>query len=496
MHCFRGTLLLALILCGCAARTQNADAFGQQSAPGEFPLAPLGSFAQDAPPAEEIESEVGKADVRLPARLDLLANESPVRNQDRKGLCAAFALTSVIEHVYRARGIDASPDFSEQFVAWLGHGRRYRSHVMDAVDEGFTLDVIRNLGIPDEAAWPYIGSNWSSEDDVQCVPDEVGNMPGFCRSNGAPPESAFAGTMHRIGGWHYLRHDVAEFKTYMAVHNEPVLSGLSVVWPIFMPNADAHGYISLPSVASRAMPAGDHAISIVGWDDELQIPRNNGSGDFEVDRNGHPIYDRGVFIFRNSWGSGWASENPARAGYGYVSYRYFRKFGSLGISVEPPRESPAYESCTNDIDDDEDGDADCADSECMHFPRCLSPDVLIASTAENSPIPAHSTFGAWTFLHTEEPNFDTVTTNVEVTIRLRHSDGSRLNVVLFDSHERAVTLLDGAPAQRGEFTLTFSTHDYDGGDPEGRWRLEVRAPNSAREGTLVQTTLRVTRGPR
>lgn len=56
---------------------------------------------------------------------------------------------------------------------------------------------------------------------------------------------------------------------------------------------------------------GDHAVSIIGWDDNYAIENFNSSN-----RPNKP----GAFIVRNSWGEQFTTDNPNNAGYLFVSY--------------------------------------------------------------------------------------------------------------------------------------------------------------------------------
>ena len=68
-------------------------------------------------------------------------------------------------------------------------------------------------------------------------------------------------------------------------------------------NATTHSYYYDGSQAA------DHAIDIVGWDDDYP------AADFTSDGITHQPPDNGAFIVRNSWGPGWGD-----GGYFYVSY--------------------------------------------------------------------------------------------------------------------------------------------------------------------------------
>ena len=72
------------------------------------------------------------------------------------------------------------------------------------------------------------------------------------------------------------------------------------------------------------------------------------------DSAGKPIMEKGFYIFKNSWGTAvFGVTNPNGAGYGYISQRYIREFGTaytttvpvLGAPPAPTPTPPAPASC-------------------------------------------------------------------------------------------------------------------------------------------------------
>lgn len=483
-------MALATPLSSCAAGvdTSTSEAFEGHA------IAPVGQGLESFPSDDQIPTELGKEDVAIPERFDLLQNESPIRSQGQKGLCMGFAITSIVESMYRSEGLLPDPDFSEQYVAWLGQGQKYSSTTSEAVDGAYTLDRWQEFGVPLENVWPYNGRNWNQRDHRKCESDELDQLPGLCHSNGKIPHTALEAPMFHIGGWRYLRHTVDDIKAYMAAHHAPVAIGLFVSWPIWSPQERAEfGYISLPTNPDKASVDGAHGVAIVGWDDSLEIPRADGIGGYERTASGDPIYDRGVFIMRNSWGTSWAPQNPAGAGYGYVSYRYYRRFGTQGIVVTPPRASPAYEQCLNGLDDDEDGATDCDDPECQGLLSCVPRDSLSASSDTEWRFSAHSPVGAFAWLWTPEPGLTSAATQVHVTLTINHPDSSELEIVVTDPQDIEHVVFSHERGHSGRFTLEISTDAFAGSPPEGRWTVAVRNPRGSHAGTLERTSIRIER---
>jgi C1A family cysteine protease len=80
-------------------------------------------------------------------------------------------------------------------------------------------------------------------------------------------------------------------------------------------NASTSAYYYFPDPTGSQPYAADHAVDIVGWDDDY--PATNFST--EPMLNGVPL--NGAFICRNSWGTSWGDQSTAATqGYFYVSY--------------------------------------------------------------------------------------------------------------------------------------------------------------------------------
>ncbi len=69
--------------------------------------------------------------------------------------------------------------------------------------------------------------------------------------------------------------------------------------------------------------------------------------------------------------------NPSENGLYYVMVRAYSAYNGVTLTVEGEGDPPPAEICDNGIDDDADGDTDCADSDCAADPACAPPDPEI-----------------------------------------------------------------------------------------------------------------------
>jgi C1A family cysteine protease len=494
-------VLLLALLSACALNTESTeedaelDAMRLSFAP---PLAPLGTLNAHASPNEEIERIDRKEDDALPVRFDLLATQSPVRDQGSRGTCVAHAIVALAEHFERKLYRNAHADFSEQYLYWLTHSRQdgYGPLATDRVIEGSDaykeLLQIREMGVPDEAVWPYEFYSRSTPQYPECAVDSAGHKEAACWTNGSPPSTAYGATMHRLGEGRQLARNTEELRAYIAARGDPVAIAFDVSMPIINAATNfEHGYITLPSDADSVFPSGSHEVLVVGWDDNMRVQRVNASGLPEFGNDGSPVYDTGFFLFKNQWGTfGWGRRNSARPGYGWMSYRYFLRFVTDARAAEPgPAVSgPAREDCANGIDDDHDAHIDCADNDCSALPSCVAPMPSASTFTGSVLIPDNDAAGI------DIPLVSTAgriaSTRIGVNITHSYSGDLQLEVV-HPSGERAM-LRDRLGGNSRDITSHFEGEAFAGMSASGTWHLIVRDLAAGDIGTLTAATLSVT----
>ena len=345
-----------LILAACAACDASSSQDDEVFAPG------LEKYEHvfHGVPANGSLPDIGKADAVYPKQsTELLQWQSPVKNQNRRGVCTIFTTTGLMEHLYLKAGAQ-SPSFSEQYLQWSvkvqlgsfpnGEG----SNIQD------NIEAIHQFGVVTEADDPYNGLQWTAADDPQCVPDgtETQELPTKCWTQGDPPASALAANRYYLPEAQYI--NTADIKAHITAEHTAVAVGID-----FFYQAWNHGLSTLPinrdelragivrypnadDVTESHKQRAGHGILIVGWDDDLEIPAIDKDGKQITGSDGKPVTQKGFYIFKNSWGTDiFGVTNPNGAGYGYIAEQYIEEYGTANtaglpdtIAGQPPMMMP------------------------------------------------------------------------------------------------------------------------------------------------------------
>ena len=220
-----------------------------------------------------------------------LGNLTAIEDQGETNTCWAFSTIAAIEENLIKKGYeDSSLNLSENHLAYFFYNRQ-----TDPV--GYTAgDYNRNLG----GAWYMNGGSlqgtatslttWSgvvkqttSEDDGE----------GVYVPNALPAGDCYKSD-YRVKNLYFYNYDVNTIKQAIMDYGA-VATGIYVEKEYW--NTDTAGYYCTKK-------EGNHAVTIVGWDDNYSKTNFNRS----PGRNG-------AWIVKNSWGTGWGED-----GYMYVSY--------------------------------------------------------------------------------------------------------------------------------------------------------------------------------
>ena len=237
---------------------------------------------------------------------DLHHRLGTVWDQGQRGTCVAFSSIGLV-HYLRGRGgespspqflyhqcklIDGIPNVSGTFKETAMKVLADRSISGSGDQWGFA-----DAGITDESTWPYesdpIGTNEAR------TPPPVSRWPRLYQS------VRWANTRGEI-----LRTSAAggamvnELRYLISREKVPVVVGLQLFPSFKNPNIRRTGMVTFP--IGTEMASGRHAMLVVGYDDS-----------------------EGAFLVRNSWGTGWALENPWQVnGHAIIPYAYFARYST------------------------------------------------------------------------------------------------------------------------------------------------------------------------
>ena len=216
----------------------------------------------------------------------------------------------------------------------------------------------------------------------------------------------------------------------------------------------------------------------------------DGDGNPVLDGSGKPMKEKGFFLFKNSWGTAsFGAQHPYGAGYGWLSYRYVKEYGSAVVG-EVPSLAPAAEVCDDTAMADEDGDGkkNCEDTDCAMHPSCTTSGGM-SHTYTSSPaatIPDNSPTGVSSTINVTDSG---TITDVKVTTDITHSYRGDLKVTVTHGTTSKV-IFNGTGGSADDLKQAFTVAGFSG-ELSGAWTLKVEDDAAQDVGTLNGWTLEV-----
>ena len=455
----RLSLAFTLSLAACDSTEDFVD--------DDAPLSSYDALFEGAPIGKDLPYEI-KADGPAPLHhTDLLAAQSLVKSQGSRGVCSIFATTALMEHLYMKAGMD-EPDFSEQYLQWSTKFELNVFRNTSGSNNQFNLDAVTRFGIPEEDAWPYESLPWNEQSMAGCKDGSGENLPTICYTNGEPPVEARQAEKFNLPASRFISTRPSAIMDHIRVNGTAVAIGLDFFYqswnhrkstlPRNLDNWD-QGIVLAPNdddvTESHKQRAG-HAVLIVGWDNEMEVPTRDKDGNVIVDDAGNPVVEKGFWIIKNSWGTaGFGIENPHGSGYGFLSMKYVEEFGTARITDVPEIVDPEPEP--------EPGEGETFDSD----PNLAIPDNAPAGASDTIAVQSTGTVA-----------------RVSVDIDITHTFRGDLVVALRKGSTRILLSDRKGGGQHDLKQLFVLESEFDGADKSGDWTLEVIDTAKVDTGTL------------
>ncbi len=331
---------LPLFIAACA----TSDEAGDWDDDGEFGIT-QGDINSGAPANDSLPDD-NKADAVYPKQFQLPKEEqSPIKSQGSRGVCSIFATMGMVENLYIKAGMPvADADFSEQYMQWSVKAEVGAFTNTEGSNVSNNLQAMVQFGGVKEVDWPYESSPWSSINDPECTGGE--NLPTKCYTNGEPPDMAKAAQKWKLPSSRWINTN--SIKAHLTTKKTGVGVGMTFFYQAWNHRLTTlvrdqalwdKGVVTYPNekdkMVSLEKRAG-HAIMIVGWDDDLEIPMRDAEGKPVLDAQGNPRMEKGFWLFKNSWGTGrFGVQHPYGDGYGWLSMKYVEDYGSAAIAELP-----------------------------------------------------------------------------------------------------------------------------------------------------------------
>jgi hypothetical protein len=309
-----------------------------------------------------------------PQKSDFLAHSrsfTPARSQGGRGTCSIFSAIAWLEFwTRRNRGARATLDLSEEWLQYLVS--RFQSE--DGSDSLQNFELLRQWGAPREESLPYLEEDWlenpSRLSEERCGGVPRGRLRRSCLIGHWDPRALDVSPSEREEAFPALERarreaeartqrlgmipqsarssvrTVQEAKRLLADgipltldldffygawnHREAVELGIGrneAAWTRGDVGFPEEGSLDLKN--SEKDPAG-HSVLVVGFDDTEEVVTRSRMQDGSIQEFRY----RGVYYFKNSWGTEgfgreFQTQGVALPGYGRITQRYAHRFGAF-----------------------------------------------------------------------------------------------------------------------------------------------------------------------
>ena len=308
---------------------------------------------------------------------ELISLQTPVKSQGRRGTCTMFTTIGALEHVlvrkgyYSASEIDLSEEYMEYIIM--------KDKQYEGSSTSRNFKAIYKFGFVHEKTWPYIGQKWPNVNDFAISKETCGHLvqkpvllkscllghrdprlldmstkklrsfdPQFIpiKSEAYDLRDRFLPELIKKRRSHKLKYLSSVKK--LLLDGQAVIMGTKLYYGSWNSSKTTklniqkrdkekfyQGIVTYPEKGTKdrrisGEKGGGHSIIIVGYDDEKVIRSRMQM----EDGSWREFSYKGVYYFKNSWGTnGFGKKFKFKGknykGYGMISQKYAHEFGSF-----------------------------------------------------------------------------------------------------------------------------------------------------------------------
>ncbi|MBT5093849.1 MAG: C1 family peptidase [Halobacteriovoraceae bacterium] len=308
---------------------------------------------------------------------DLIAKMTPVKSQASRGTCSIFSGIALLEAMLVIKkDFPLDTDLSEEYLEYL----IMRTSTGEGSSSWANFNAIRRHGVPTEKTFPYLGITWDEDTTTPLAIERCGSYTGNKKKscllghrspdllaaseqqlngqaegnllydpeflNARTEAVTFRNKFVRFTSTSYSLWSTSQAKQFL-IAGTPLTMGIEFYYgawnhskaPTYNIGRDneawANGLVGFPepgsadAVESPKHRAG-HSILIVGYDDDKIVETTVKMADGSM----KTFKYRGVYYFKNSWGTGSFGRNFTLGdtnypGYGMITQKYAHQYGSF-----------------------------------------------------------------------------------------------------------------------------------------------------------------------